>query len=79
MSAHDQSLPDRATEDVDARTLLQALRNDRGQNFSHIMSGEESSFSSNDKSPTMFARARDAVIPRVSPTIGSKKAMIMIF
>jgi hypothetical protein len=76
---HDFSATDKAKRVVDARTLLQALRNDQSHNFSHIMTGDESWFYYNDESPTMFARARDEVVPRVSPTIGSKKVMVTIF
>jgi hypothetical protein len=59
--------------------LLQALRNDQSQNFSHTMTEGESWLDSKDESPTMLARARDEVVPRVLPSIGSKKAMITIF
>jgi hypothetical protein len=62
---NDLSATDRAKRVVDARTLSQALRNDQSQNFSHIMTGDESWFYYNYESPTMFARARDEVVPRV--------------
>jgi hypothetical protein len=38
---HDLSAADEAKRVVDARTLLQALRNNQNQNFSHIMTGDE--------------------------------------
>jgi histone-lysine N-methyltransferase SETMAR len=76
---HDLSATEEAKRVPDARTLLQALRNDQSQNFSYIMTGDESWFYYNYESPTVFARARDEVVPRVSPTIGSKKVMITIF
>jgi hypothetical protein len=75
----DLSATDKARRVVDAQTLLQALRNDQSQNFSHIMTGDESWFYYNYESPTMFARARDEVVPRVSPTIGSPNMMAIIF
>jgi hypothetical protein len=73
------SATDRANQVVDARTLFQALRNDQSQNFSHIMTGDETWFYYNYEPPTIFARARDEVVPRVSPTIGSKKVIVTIF
>jgi hypothetical protein len=76
---HGLSATDKAKPVVDAQTLLQALRNDQSQNFSHIMTGDESWFYYNYESPTMFARARDKVVPRVSRTIGPKKVMVTIF
>jgi hypothetical protein len=76
---HDLSAKDNAKRVFDAGTLLQALRNDQSQNFSHIMTGDESWFSSNYESLTMFARVRDEVVPRVLPTIGSKKVLVTIF
>jgi hypothetical protein len=42
------------------------------------MTGGESWFDSNDDSSIMFARVPDEVIPRISPKIPSKKAMITI-
>jgi hypothetical protein len=41
---HDLSATDNAKRVVDVRTPLQALRNDQSQNFSHIMTGDESWF-----------------------------------
>jgi hypothetical protein len=76
---HDLSAKDNAKWVFDAGTLLQALRNDQSQNFSHTMTGDESWFCYNSESPTMFARARYEVVPRVSATIGSKKVMVRIF
>jgi hypothetical protein len=43
------------------------------------MTGDESWFDSNYDSTTIFARAPDEVVPRLSPTIGSKKVMVAIF
>jgi hypothetical protein len=76
---HAFSATDKAKRVVDARTLFQALRKDRSQNFAHIMTGDESWFYYNYESPTVFARARDEVVPRVPRTIGSKKVMVTIF
>jgi hypothetical protein len=42
--SHDLSAKDKAKRGVDARMLLQALRNDESQNFSHVMTGDESWF-----------------------------------
>jgi hypothetical protein len=39
---HGLSPPDKAEGVSDARTLFQVLRNDQNQNFSDIMTGEES-------------------------------------
>jgi hypothetical protein len=64
---------------VNARTKLQALRNDQSQNFSHVMTEDKSWFYYNYELPTMFARARDEVVPRESPTIRSKKVIVTIF
>jgi hypothetical protein len=77
--AHDLGASDKTKRDVDARTLLQTLRNDKSQNFSHTMTGYERWFSYNYDSPTIFARARDEVGSRVTPTIRSKKVMVTIF
>jgi hypothetical protein len=44
---------------------LRALKNEQSQNFQHIMTEEKSGFYDNYDSPTMFARARDEIIPRV--------------
>jgi hypothetical protein len=77
--SHDPSTTYKAKRVVDARTLLQALRKDQSQNFSHTMNGDKSWFYYNYESPTMFARARDEVVPRVSPTIGSIRVMVTIF
>jgi hypothetical protein len=76
---HDLRAIDKGTGIVDARTLLQALRNDQSRGFIHIMTGHKSWFYYNYESPTMFAGARDEVVPRVSPTIRSKKVMITTF
>jgi hypothetical protein len=38
---HDRTARDKAERVVDALMLLQALRNDQIQNFSHIMTGDE--------------------------------------
>jgi hypothetical protein len=76
---YDLSATDKAKRVVDTRTLLQALRDDQSQNFSHIMNGDESWFYYNYESPTMFACARDEVVSRVLPTIRSKKVMVTIF
>ena len=76
---HNLSPANKAKRVTDARMLLQALTKDQDQNFSHIMTGDESWFYYAYESPTMFAPSRDEVIPRVSPTIGSKKVMITIF
>jgi histone-lysine N-methyltransferase SETMAR len=43
------------------------------------MTGNESWFDDNYEWPTVLARARDEVVPRASPTIGSKKVMVTIF
>jgi hypothetical protein len=40
--SHDLNATDKPKRVVDARTLLQALRNDQSQNFSHIMTGDKS-------------------------------------
>jgi hypothetical protein len=56
--AHDLGASDKAKRVVDLRMLLQALRNEESQNFSQIMTGDESWFYYNYESPTMFARAR---------------------
>jgi hypothetical protein len=69
----------KTTRVVDARMLFQALRNEQSQNFSHIMTGDERWFYDTYESPTMFARARDEVVSRVSPTIGWKKVIVTIF
>jgi hypothetical protein len=76
---HERSARGKAKRALDARMLLQALRNGQSQNVSHIMTGNESWFYYNYESPTMFASARDEVVPRVSPTIGSKTVMVTIF
>jgi hypothetical protein len=76
---HALNATDKAKRVVDARTQLQALRNDQSQNISNIMTGDERWFSSNYDSPIMFARPRDEVVPRVSPTIGPKKVIVTIF
>jgi hypothetical protein len=76
---HELRATDKAKRVVDARTLLQALRNDSSQNFSQITTGDENWFYYNYELRTMFARARDEVVPRVSPTIESKKVMVTIF
>jgi hypothetical protein len=41
---HDLSARDKAQRAVDAQMLLQALRNEQSQNFSYIMTGDESWF-----------------------------------
>jgi hypothetical protein len=76
---HELSATEKAKRVVDGRKLLEALRNDESQNFSHIMTGDESWFYSNYESPTLLARARDEVVPRVPPTNGSNKVMGGIF
>jgi hypothetical protein len=79
MVPHDFTAADKAKRVIDARILLQALRNDQSQNFSHNMTGDESCFQYTYESPAIFARARDEVVPRVSPPIDSKKMTIAIF
>jgi histone-lysine N-methyltransferase SETMAR len=76
---YDLSDPDKPKRVADARLLWQAPRNDQSQNSSHIMTGDESWFYYNDESSTVFTRARDEVVPRVSSTICSKKVMVTIF
>jgi hypothetical protein len=76
---HDRTARDKAKRVFDALMLLQPLRNDQSQNFSHSVTGDESWFYYNYDSPTMFAYARDKLVPGVSPTIGLKKVMITIF
>jgi hypothetical protein len=56
-----------------------ALRNEQSQNFWYIMTAEESGFYYNYDSPTILPWARDEIVPRVSPTIGSKKVRVTIF
>jgi hypothetical protein len=76
---HNLTPASKAKRVIDARMLLQSLRNDQNKNFSHIMTRDKSWFYSAYESPTMFVRSRDEVIPRASPTIGSKKVMVTIF
>jgi hypothetical protein len=60
-------------------TLLQALRSDSEEHFARLMTGDESWFSYSYELLTMFGHRRDEVIPKVSQTIGSKKAMTTMF
>jgi hypothetical protein len=76
---HNLSPPSKAKRVIDVRMLLQSLRNDQNKNFSHFMTLDGSWFYSAYESPTIFVRSRDEVIPRASPTIGSKKVMVIIF
>jgi hypothetical protein len=76
---HDLTAREKAIRVVDALMLLEALRNDQSQNFSHSMTGDESWFYYNSDSLTTFARARDEVVPRVSPTRRLKKVMVTVF
>jgi hypothetical protein len=76
---HDLAASRKAKRAVDMRMVLQALRNEQSQNWSYIMTGDDRWFYDNSDSPTIFARARDEVVPRVSRTIGSKKVMVIIF
>jgi hypothetical protein len=62
-----------------SKTLLTALLADAGENFKHVMTGDESWFYYSYQSPAMFARDRSEIVPRVSQTIASKKSMITIF
>jgi hypothetical protein len=75
----DLGVSDKRKRAVDAQLLLQELRKDESQNFSDIMTGDESWFYYNYDSPTIFARARDKAVPRAPPTTGSKRLMVAIF
>jgi hypothetical protein len=76
---HALAASDKSKRVVDARMLLQALTNDQSQNWSYIMTGDESWFYYNYDSLNIFARVQNEVIPRVSPTRGSKKVMVITF
>jgi hypothetical protein len=73
---HDLSPANKVKRVADARALLQTARNDQSHNFSRIMTGDECSFYDNHESLTMFAPARDEVIPRVSAMMRLTKMMI---
>jgi uncharacterized protein YerC len=76
---HDLSPADKAKRVIDAWILLRALKNDQSHHFSQIMTEDEGWLDYNEKSPTIFARAPDQVLPRASPTICSKQLMVTIF
>jgi histone-lysine N-methyltransferase SETMAR len=76
---HELSRANKARRVEDSRLLLEELRKDSRRDFDHIMTGDESWFYYSYDSSSMFARDRASVVPRVSKTIGSKKAMITIF
>jgi hypothetical protein len=76
---HELSFANRAKQVADARTLFPSPENGQSQNFSHIVTEEESWFNNNYGLPITFGRAPDQVVARVSPTIGSKKTGIRLF
>jgi hypothetical protein len=76
---HELSPANKAKRVDDAKLLLPEMQRDSARRFAYIMTGDERWFHYAYDSPAMFASERVEVVPRVSQTIASKKAMITIF